>query len=342
MLASSPSDAAVSGLLFHEPWWLSAVTAGSWREVTVSSDGRVVARLPFVVVKNRLGLTRIQMPPFTPALGPAVDAGVGKPQTQIARRQSLVGKLLDQLPRFDHFAMVLNSESPDGLAFQSRGFKLSAQYMCRIDCRRDLDDIWKAMNYRLRQNIRRAEEKFKVGVLADPQAFIDFYEEALHSKRLRTKIDFSNFCRLFQETSRQNAGEILCAYWLDGRPSAMIFTVWDDRTTYYSLSTRAGHEGDNGSICLLIWTALKRAHQRGLAFDFLGISTSGRAKFYLGFGATPGIRLVAQRASLRYEGLAWARHILHRTFSRDGVPWGNPSLFPDDHVPRSSAAWAEE
>jgi Acetyltransferase (GNAT) domain len=298
-------------LLFHEPWWLSAASAGNWRETTVSSDGRVVARLPFVIVPGRLGLTRIEMPPFTHVLGPIVNSGDGKPQTQIARRLSLVRRLLDQLPRFDHFAMVLDSGSPDGLAFQSRGFKLSSEYIFCIDCRRDVDDIWKAMNYRLRQNIRRAEEKFTVAALTDPRAFIDFYEETLRSKGLRNTIDFSNFCPLFEQTSRRDSGEILCAYWQDGRPAAMIFTVWDNRRAYYLLSMRAGDEGDNGSVCLLVWSALARAHARGLVFDFLGASTSGRAKFYVGFGGIPETRLVAHRVSRRYELLAWAGQIRH-------------------------------
>jgi hypothetical protein len=309
--ASLTSQAAATGLLFHEPWWLSAASAGNWRETTVSSDGRVIARLPFVVVRGRLGLTRIQMPPFTHVLGPAVDSADGKPQTQIARRLSLVRKLLDHLPRFDHFSTVLDSGSPDGLAFQSRGFELSSEYVFQIDCRRDVDDIWKAMNYRLRQNIRRAEEKFTVVPLADPRTFIDFYEETVRSKELRNTIDFSNFCALFGETSRRDAGEILCAHWRDGRPAAMIFTVWDSRRAYYLLSMRAGDEGDNGSVCLLVWSALRRARERGLVFDFLGASTSGRAKFYVGFGGVPGTRLLARRMSRRYEVLAWAGHIRH-------------------------------
>lgn len=304
--SSAVAESGVRGLLFHEPWWLTAATGGNWRETTVTVDGRVVARLPYVTAK-RYGLTRIYMPSFTNILGPVVGAGAGKPQTQLMRRMSLIRDLLDSFPPFDHFAVVLDPEGVDGLAFQTRGFRLSARYFCTIDCRRDLDELWKGMNYRLRQNIRRAEEKFQVAEVTDPEAFIDFYEQCYRSQGLRNTMDFSHFRALFEEASRRDAGEILCARWSDGRPAAMIFTAWDDHAAYYVLSARAGHDGDNGSICLLIWSALGRAHRRGLIFNFLGMTTAGRVKFYLGFGGVPLTGVLATAASRRYQAVAWIR-----------------------------------
>jgi len=41
--------------VFHEPWWLNAVSPGGWTEVRVDEDGRTVARLPYAE-KRRLGL----------------------------------------------------------------------------------------------------------------------------------------------------------------------------------------------------------------------------------------------------------------------------------------------
>src|SRR5215211_6055781 len=50
--------------LFEQPWWLDAVAPGAWGAVEVSSDGRVVARLPYVTEKG-LGLRGLNMPPLT-------------------------------------------------------------------------------------------------------------------------------------------------------------------------------------------------------------------------------------------------------------------------------------
>ncbi len=71
--------------LFHEPWWLAAVSDGCFQESLVKQGDDIVGRLPYVV--NQRGPFRIvRMPPFTHVLGPVVDAGTGKPQTRLMRR----------------------------------------------------------------------------------------------------------------------------------------------------------------------------------------------------------------------------------------------------------------
>ena len=62
--AAKPSPSQQSGLLFHEPWWLAAVTQGHFEEVRVTSGDQVVGRLPFVITR-KMGLTTLRMPPFT-------------------------------------------------------------------------------------------------------------------------------------------------------------------------------------------------------------------------------------------------------------------------------------
>src|SRR5271166_490225 len=243
--APSNSLPPTEGLLFHEPWWLSAASGGAWLEANVTSpDGRVVGRLPFIV-KRKFGFTAIRMPPFTNLLGPVVDQGAGKMQTQIARRLSLVGELLDRLPRFDSFKMVLKSDGPDGLAFQDRGFAVAPHYNFRIDWRADVQEIWKEMHIKLRQHIRRAEEKFTVVSVNTPERFVEFYDSTLKSQGRTNYHNFATFPDLFREARSRGAGEILCASWPDGRPAAMTFLAWDRGRTYYVLSMRAGHVGDN-------------------------------------------------------------------------------------------------
>ena len=87
-------------LLFHEPWWLSAATDGTIQETTVTRNGRIVGRLPFILTR-RFGFTEISMPAFTHVAGPAVNVGEGKQQTQLIKRLSIVRELIDQMPPFD-------------------------------------------------------------------------------------------------------------------------------------------------------------------------------------------------------------------------------------------------
>ena len=291
-----------AGLLFHETWWLDAVTRGQCQEVTVKNGDQVVGRLPFVV-QRKLGFTTLRMPPFTHLLGPAVDAGAGKPQTQMLKRMSIVRELIDQLPPFDHFKQALNASTADGLAFQDRGYEITPQYTFRIDCRREPQQIWQDMHFKTRQHIRRAEEKFTVSTLDDADRFVQFYVSNVQKQGLVNHIDFAPFATVLRECQMRDSGEILCATWPDGTPTAMVFLVWGHGTMYYLLSTRASDAGDNGSVNLLLWTAVQRAHGRGLVLDLDGVSSSGTARFLSRFGGSLEMRLIVRRSRLLYATL---------------------------------------
>jgi hypothetical protein len=297
------------GALFHEDWWLLAATGGRYHEVTVGSGSSIVGRLPFVI-RKRMGFTELRMPPFTHVLGPAVESGPGKYQTRISHRMSIIRRLIDQLPKFDYFKQALDSSISDGLAFQDRGFRVSVNYTFEIDCSRNLEEIWSAMHFKVRQHIRRAKEKFSVVSVTDPNEFLHFYMTNLQKLRRTTLIEFATFPDAFLQSQTRDSGEILCARWPDGKPAAMVYLVWGHGTMYYLLSTRAHDRGDNGSVNLLIWSALKRAHQRGLLFDLDGVSTTGTARFLSGFGGQLKTRLIVERSALLYGAIQHARRRL--------------------------------
>jgi lipid II:glycine glycyltransferase (peptidoglycan interpeptide bridge formation enzyme) len=247
------------------------------------------------------------MPPFTHVLGPVVYPGSGKPQTQLLRRLSIVRDLIDQLPEHHGFFHALDSASVDGLAFQDRGYHVAPQYTFEIDCRDDPETLWAAMHFKTRQHVRRAEDKFSVATVQDPDEFINFYLENLKKQRLVSYVHWTNFPEVFRQASVRDSGEILCARWADGRPAAMVFLAWGRGKMYYLLSTRAQDAGDNGSVNLLIWSSMKRAHSRGLLFDLDGVSTSGTARFLSGFNGTPKIRHVVRKMSFTYGAMQYAK-----------------------------------
>ena len=304
--AVAGTDAALPGSLFHEHWWLAAASNGRFREVTVSRGNRVVGRLPFVL-SRRLGFIVCQMPPFTHVLGPVAAAGAGKPQTQLLQRLSIVRSLIEQLPRSDAFKCALDYSISDGLAFQEHGFHVSPQYSFEIDCRISLEDIWNGMHFKTRQHIRRAEEKFSIDRIENPHEFVKFYQCNLKKRRVKNDIDFTTFADVFSQSLSRCCGEILCARWPDGKITAMTYLVWGHGRMYYLLSARAGDPGDNGSVNLLIWSAIKRAHDLGLRLDLDGVSTVGTARFLSGFNGTVTLRMVIRRTGFAYAALQYAK-----------------------------------
>jgi hypothetical protein len=307
----------VENLLFHQPWWLSAVTDGRYQECVVKQDSDIVGRLPYMVV--RLGPFRtLRMPPFTHVLGPAVDAGAGKPQTRLLRRLSITRSLIDQLPSNSYFYQQLDPSlddglaNADGLAFQERRFVVTSQYTFEIDCRRSLDDIWAAMHKKTRQPIRRAEEKYSVRDVDRPQCFTDFYLQNTKAWGRKNGLEFEYFPALFSECRARECGTILGAFDHDGSPIAMTYLVWGNGVMYYLLSTRS-LRGDYGAISLLLWSAMKLAHKLGLVLDLDGVYSTGTAKFLSGFGGRIKTRLMIRRSQPYFRAL----QSLKRHYARD-------------------------
>lgn len=283
--------------LFHERWWLLAATGGIFSEVEVRQGDYVAGWLPFVAARKK-GIRTLCMPPFTHLLGPFVNSSDGKLQTRMMNRLSTVRSLIDQLPPFDFFKQAIDPSNDDGLAlidglaFQDRGFQVGHQYTFQIDCRTNLEGLLAGMHFKVRQHIRRAEARWTVATIDDPQRFVSFYTENLTKTDRRSYMRFDHFPALFSECQTRNCGVILAARQPDGVTAAMTFLVWRGPTMYYLLSTRAPDVQHSGSVNLLIWSAMKRAHELGLLLDLDGVTTSGTARFLSGFGGSVKTRLV--------------------------------------------------
>jgi len=313
---SKPYQYLPKASLFHEYWWLEAVTAGRFSEVEVRQGDYLVGRLPFSVIKRK-GLRHLCMPEFTRLLGPLVNSGDGKLQTRMMNRLSTVGSLIKRLPPFDSFKLVADPLADDGLtavdalAFQSHGFRVGYQCTFHLDCRPDLELIQAGMESRVRQNIRRAEERFTVETIDDPDRFVAFYMENLRKTNRKSYTPFNQFSVLFSQCRARNCGLVLAAMQPSGVPAAMTFIVWDSDTMYYLLTTRAPGEKDNGSVSLLIWSAMQRAHDLGLTFDLDGVTTAGTARFLSGFGGAPRMRHVITGERSFYNIVQSVKTILH-------------------------------
>jgi len=296
------------GTIFHEHWWLKAASGDQFEEVEVKDGNEVVGRLPFVI-DRKAGFRILRHPAFTHLLGPAVESGYGKPQTRLKNRIRISRELIDQLPYFDTFKQGMDPSIDnglavaDGLAFQERGFHVGYQYTFQVDCRNPPKTLFSDMHTGVRQRIRRAEEAYGVGTVDDPQRFVNFYLENLKTTGQKSNIPFNNFTSIYSECAARNCGEIIAAVKPDGTPMAMTFLVWGHGTMYYLMTTRTQELQDTGSVNLLIWAAMKRAHELGLVFDLDGVTTYGTARFLSGFGGSVRTRMIVTHSRPIYATL---------------------------------------
>ena len=256
--------------IFHEPWWMNITSAGSWSEAVVSSGGQVVGRLPYQISRKGFGATVLGMPPLVHVLGPALIShspvnSAGRVMKEIA----IISELLEQLPEAAHISFRLHSGITNTLAFDMAGFKNHSGYT--VEIKPDTPTaLWQQMRDKTRNVIRRAEENLLVDPTTAPETFLSFYRDNLGATG-RTSFYAEHTClELINECLRRGVGRILVARDQEGKMQAAVFTVWDQNTEFYLMSTRRPRSV-NGAVAMLIWDALQHASSRGLTFDMDGI-----------------------------------------------------------------------
>lgn len=285
--------------IFHEDWWLNALTGGDYDEVTVRAGNRMVGRLPFVIRRRIGGRVICEMPALTHFLGPAIEAAEGSACNRALKQAQIIRELLLQLPRTGAFRQRLHGGIQDTMAFQENGYAAAADFTFELHPAPETL-LWKAMRDKTRNMIRRARTLYTVVPVDDPGQFADLYEANVQSKGGRFYYAKPEIRRLIAESLARGCGRAIAARAEDGSIAAAIFCVWDQRSAYYLLSTRLQHS-DNSAVSLLLWDAITHAAARGLIFDFDGVSSQGNRVFFTGFGGCIRPRYVVTRQTPYYR-----------------------------------------
>jgi hypothetical protein len=309
---STPQNAdSLTPTIFHEPWWLTVASGDRYQEVVSRLDGVPVGRLPFVPSRS-LGMSSIEMPPLTHFLGPALNLGSGGPTTRQLRAFSITRELIRALPPSASVWLKLHGGITDTVAFQEMGFTTNVQFTNEITPASP-EMLWCAMRDKTRNVIRRAGEQLDVIEERDPERFAAFYSANLGQRSLRSFYDFRIMGAITEECLRRNAGRIIAAVDKTGACKAAIFSVWDQQSEYYLMSTRTVDAG-NGASSLLIWEAIQHATKRGLKFDFDGARHAEDMRFFAGFGGSVRPRYWVWRSKFSYQVLSRIIPHLLRSF----------------------------
>jgi hypothetical protein len=298
-----PSD-PLTPTIFHENWWLGTAANGAYEEVTVHSGGRLVGRFPYVC-KQKLGFRVVYTPGMAQFVGPAVDEGRGGVVSRNLRRGEIMRALIAKLPRFDFFYQQFHRDVPDALPFLQSGFSVQVRFTYEV-APDDESVIWRNMRDKTRNVIRRAQEQTDLLEL-EPAHFCTLYNVNLERRGAYSNYMFQpNTLALIEAAVSRGQGSVLAAVNKQGDPLASIFYVWDNRVTYYMLTTRAP-DAPNGAVSRLIWEAMRESATHGRIFDFDVVGTNGSLLFYTGFGGEVRPRYAAQRVAPLYQALKFSR-----------------------------------
>lgn len=280
--------------IFHEPWWLDAVCPG-WEEVSVSRDGRLVARMPFMV-KRIMGVVGLCMPPLTHTLGPQLPMVDGA----LLNDRGLLNELWAKLPRHHYFSHTCDPVLDHGLAAYALGHDTRLGYTQRIPAGTSTKAFLGGMRSATRRLVRIGERTLTVDRDLAIDEFCAFYNRSVRENygvrwsKARMQHETKLRIRAFEACRVRNSACLLGARDDKGVLQAAIMPVWHHGMMYY-LQTARRREAAQGAVHLLITEAVKLAHDLKLAFDFDGFLRPDAVNFLTGFGGTVHKRLIISR-----------------------------------------------
>ena len=279
-VASSPQ-----GTLFHKSYWLRA-SGRDFRIYGYFKGEELFAGLPLVCGNSRLGIKSAYHPHLTPYLGVVFKKSEAKYVTRISDEKEMGKAIAAKIKEdFDSIHFNFPPFATDLQPFIWEGFSSSVRYTYLLELN-DLEDVWKGMDAKRRNDITRAE---KDGIYVEPSN--DFEQTFALVEKTFERQDKDVFFK--SEAFKYN--EVLspkgqCNSFLarnkEGKVIAVVYIVWDENRSYYILGGYDPEESHHGASAIAMWEAIKFTKEElGLnQFDFEGSMIQPVEQFFRKFG----------------------------------------------------------
>jgi hypothetical protein len=307
-----PADIRYANAIFQQPWWLDAVAPGRWGEATVERDGRVVARMPYVVRGVRR-MRMLTMPPLTHTLGPWVERSTAKPARALGEEIELLTTLEAALPSAEAFMQQFSPSMLNALPFYWAGYRLELQYTYRLEGLHSADELWGGLRGNIRGAIRKARQRVEIRDDLGLDRFYDVWTQTFARQGLGPPASLAQVERLDAACVARDARAMLFAHDDSDHIHAVAYVVWDEHAAFYLLGGGDPALRSSGASSLLLWESIMRARAVTDVFDFEGSMLGPVERFFRSFGARQTPYLRVSRASRRARAAlalraGWRRH----------------------------------
>ena len=308
-VAERPGETACANAIFQQPWWLEAMAPGRWGEATVERDGRIVARMPYVV-RGRPRMRVLTMPPLTQTLGPWVERSEASPPRALGHEHELLAELEAALPPSAAFIQQFAPAMLNALAFHWAGYRLEIQYTYRLALGGE-DELWKGLRGNIRREIRKARGRVEVREDLGLDRFHAVWAKTFSRQGLPPPASLAELERLDAACAAHDARAMLFASDAAGEVHAVAYVVWDANGAFNLLGGADPRLRSSGASSLLMWESILRARLVTDVFDFEGSMIGPVERFFRAFGSrqTPYLK-VSRGAAAR--GVLAARDRLRR------------------------------
>jgi hypothetical protein len=305
--SQTAGSTACANAIFQQPWWLDAVAPGRWHETTVERDGRVVARLPYVV-RGRSRLRMLTMPPLTQTLGPWVEPSTAGAARALGDEMELLAALEAGLPRAGGFVEHFSPTMLNALPFYWAGYTLELRYTYRLHGLSAPDALWDGLRGNIRREIRKARRQLEIRDDLGLDRFHAVWTKTFARQGLEPSVSLAQLERLDAACATRDARAMLFACDAAHRVHAVIYVVWDRHAAFHLLGGADPELRTSGASSLLMWEAITRAAAVTDVFDFEGSMLKPVERFFRAFGSRQAPYLRVSRTSRGARVALAARH----------------------------------
>lgn len=274
--------------IFSKYWWLDAVCGErNWDAILIEKDNRVIASLPFYIIRSKLGFKSITMPLLTQSMGPYLAEKKHKDENnRLEYEKEVLTKLINRLPDCSFFIQKFHYSVHNWLPFYWQGFSQTTHYTYVIDNISDSESVYSNFSYAKQKNIKKAEGLVTVKFDLPAKDFYENHRHTLNKQKKKIFYSYELFERLYNACYKHNAGRTIYAHDADGNIHSALFVVWDNRSAYMLISTIDNDFRNSGSSSLLIKSVIEYVSDKTERFDLEGSMIEGVERSFRQFGST--------------------------------------------------------
>jgi hypothetical protein len=185
----------------------------------------------------------------------------------------------------------------------------------------DSSALWKQFDQRVRNDVRRAEQRGGLSVTSDVTLGEIQALNSLSFRRQKRAQGYSDDLvqRIDAACSMRGCRRIFAAKDAAGRAYAAAYIVWDSQSAYYLMGGVDPDQMGRGAMSLCLWESIRFSAGVAPRFDFEGSMVESIERFFRGFGArqVPYFQ-ITRTSSLLLRRLRSMAKIVRRVQGRRG------------------------
>lgn len=289
--------------IYLQAEWLEIVCIeGMEWDVVFSYDDQNNIQAYWVYVFNQQAFwKKITMPSFTPYMGPRLlYSNQLNEYDRLSFENKALKDLIEKLPSFAEIKFKWSRDYTNWLAFYWNKFQQQTSYTYLIQDTSDSNLIFSQFKKSIQRQIRKATDVLQIREAKQADGVIQMLKLSLgESSNHLLKEDILQ--KLHSLAHSKNQSCILEAVHPNGNIIGAIYLIWDQQEMLYLYGGYDDQMNDSGAMPLLFWSALQKAHEQKLSFNFEGSMIPGVERFFRSFGAIQTPVFTLQKSSFPYK-----------------------------------------